>query len=250
MFVYQCGRRHMYLFVYFKPFFPDLMRTCRVNFLFLTSVERSGQSTGRCQAASIALHYFLLAALGCMVCEAIQLYRAFVSVFEGATSFRKQMLGYVALAWGLPVVVVAVTAGSALRDYTSATYCWLDGGRPAIWAFLAPAIAALAVNATLLGVVIWKIRQCGGNMMTARAMLALGTLVGATWLFGLLVPLTTNVAVQFLFAIFNSCQGVRSCNVLWTQDCNLQLIISGDIAEVDEVVDVTQTRFNAIVFLR
>ena len=162
-----------------------------------------------CQTASITLHwhYFLLAALGWMVCEALQLYSAFVLVFQTLT-IKQQMLRYAVVGWGLPVVIVAATAGSTLPDYTSSTYCWLDGSRPTIWAFFGPALAAISLNVCILGVVIWKIKQCRGTMVTLRAVAALGTLVGLTWLFGLLVPVVSDVSVQYLFAIFNSMQGV------------------------------------------
>ena len=167
-------------------------------------------SAVRCQTASIALHYFLLAALGWMVCEALQLYSAVVLVFQ-TLEIRQQMLRYAVVGWGLPAVIVAATAGSALPDYTSSTYCWLDGSRPTIWAFFGPALAAISLNVCILGIVIWKIYQCRrGTMVTVRAVAALGTLVGLTWLFGFLVPVINHISVQYLFAVFNSSQGVSA----------------------------------------
>eukprot|EP00047_Mylnosiga_fluctuans_P010826 m.18105 g.18105 ORF g.18105 m.18105 type:complete len:1291 (+) comp3307_c0_seq1:71-3943(+) len=176
------------------------------NLVFLLQVDRNGASDLQCQAASISLHYFLLATAFWMLVEAMQLYRAFVVVFMRDFALGWLMLKYFAMAWGAPAVIVAITAGLDLGNYTSDTLCWLNG--PAIWAFLGPAGVIIVINIALWARVILQIYRCGGSYVSARATITLGLLVGVSWAAGILVIINNNIIVQYLFALLNAFQGV------------------------------------------
>ncbi|CAB4018009.1 adhesion G- coupled receptor G7-like [Paramuricea clavata] len=85
--------------------------------VFLAAAERSKTSSlAGCRTAAIALHYFLLATFLWMAIEAFNMYLAFVKVFPNSSP-SKFMLKCCLIAWGLPVIIVAITMIAALDKY-------------------------------------------------------------------------------------------------------------------------------------
>ena len=68
-----------------------------------------------CTAIASLLHYFLLATFAWQLVEGIHLYLMIVKVFYNT----KIIWFYYPFAWGLPLVIVAVTLGVRFCDYTS-----------------------------------------------------------------------------------------------------------------------------------
>jgi hypothetical protein len=82
-----------------------------------------------------------------MLCEGIFLYMMLVVVFDSGRTYWKQLL---VLGWGLPVVIVAVSFGVRFDDYGNFRYCFLTHHNGLIWAFVAPMVAILLVEITIL----------------------------------------------------------------------------------------------------
>jgi hypothetical protein len=177
--------------------------------LFLSQLDRQQSvNTTACMASSVLLHYFLLASLCWMMCEAFQLYLAFVSVFPVHYTANRQLACYAAVGWGIPALVVVVSAAAASGSYTSPSYCWIDGTSPLVWALYGPGLVVLAVNLTIWLKVLHEIRKCGGNMVMLRASVALGALVGVGWGLGIAVVVSRSFTLELIFILVNASQGV------------------------------------------
>jgi len=190
--------------------------------LFLAGVDKTGNKTG-CRVIALFLQYFLLAAFMWMLREAILLYRTFVVIFGGATrlSFRSYLACY-----GIPAVIVAISAGVRWDDYGTSTACWLSTRHGTIWAFIAPVLAILAVNIVVFIRILYTVLTFkdqgrhnrgddGDDVRTRlvkakkglRASVVFLTLLGITWVFGALAIGKASVVFFYLFALCNTLQG-------------------------------------------
>lgn len=154
------------------------------------------------------LHYALLAALCWMLAEAIQLYLAFVTVFPTSLTLSSQHRLYCLLGWVAPGLVVTVSAAAALGNYGSASLCWIDPSTSLVWGFLAPAGLVLTISTGMWIRVLIAVKSASRHGLTVRACVALGVLVGVSWLTGGLVAVYPQIALQALFVLLNSSQGV------------------------------------------
>ncbi|XP_028416707.1 adhesion G-protein coupled receptor G6-like isoform X1 [Dendronephthya gigantea] len=168
-----------------------------------------------CRAAAVALHYFLLAAFLWMAVEGFNMYLAFVKVFSYSSQF-KFMLKCCLFAWGTPGIIVAITMVVAMDEYGDNNYCRLQG-LPFIVAFLAPAVVIFTGNIVAFCFIIRSLLTSGTRVTSdrktsgfqqAKQGIAIMVLLGLTWLFGILAIDDTKVVFQYLFAIFNSLQGL------------------------------------------
>jgi hypothetical protein len=180
----------------------------RVNLIFVVRADRAHAHLAECRAASVLLHFFLLAALCWMLVEAVQLHHAFVAVFPGAASGLQLAVCYTLMGWVPPLVIVVVSVLTALPDYVSDAYCWIDSTRPLIWAFLGPAIIIITINVAVWLRAVRRIGQYKGARLALKASVSLGVLVGATWALAFVVMATNSLVAQFFFTICNSFQGV------------------------------------------
>ncbi len=181
-----------------------------VNVLFVSSIDRGKDtSVAQCQASSVLLHYFLLAVLFWMLCEAMQLRSAFVAVFPSSLSLRQLACRYAAVGWGVPLVIVGIAmAAGGLDRYISSTYCWIDAGTPQIWAFLVPVAAVISVNICIWAEAVVRIGQFRGHTVALKACVYLGMLVGVTWALAFVVMAAKSIVAAYAFTICNAFQGV------------------------------------------
>ncbi|XP_074614543.1 adhesion G-protein coupled receptor D1-like [Acropora palmata] len=164
-----------------------------------------------------------------MLVEGINHYNKLVKVF----SFKKLYAIYLAIGWGVPVVIVGLVASIRPSTFDMAesgtteitcgalnltatkqrTRCWMNGN---LWIYKGPILAILLVNfvlfAILLRVIFGKISSKYGNNHVIlarkglRSIIALLPLLGVTWLLGFFIEF--HAILTYLFIWLNSIQGV------------------------------------------
>uniref|UniRef100_A0A8C3HJX5 Adhesion G protein-coupled receptor L3 n=1 Tax=Chrysemys picta bellii TaxID=8478 RepID=A0A8C3HJX5_CHRPI len=182
--------------------------------LFLIGINRTDQPIA-CAVFAALLHFFFLAAFTWMFLEGVQLYIMLVEVFESEHSRRKY---FYLVGYGMPALIVAVSAAVDYRSYGTDKVCWLRLDTYFIWSFIGPA--------TLI--IMWNIitaSRCANSSMDQRPIpfcicflslhrswvigaIALLCLLGLTWAFGLMYINESTVIMAYLFTIFNSLQGM------------------------------------------
>ncbi|XP_058383886.1 adhesion G protein-coupled receptor G3 isoform X2 [Diceros bicornis minor] len=170
-----------------------------LNLVFFTNVGHGVEgSDSACWARGAVFHYFLLCTFTWMGLEAFHLYLLIVRVFN--TYFGRYFLKLSLVGWGLPALVVIGTGSAnsygrySIRDEENRTTLEL---------------------AVVLGLVAWKIftlpsamagKKQGLNWKAVLTLLGLSSLVGVTWGLAILTPL--GVSTIYVFALFNSLQGI------------------------------------------
>ncbi|XP_044175102.1 adhesion G protein-coupled receptor L2-like isoform X2 [Acropora millepora] len=182
--------------------------------LFISGIEAT-QIKGVCIAVAIMLHYFFTASFSWMCIEAVHLFTKIVSVFNVQV---RRLRYYVAVGWGLPAVIVAISVSANFNGYSTPDKCWLTLEGSLIWAFLAPVIIIVLINVAVLIAVIFVRLTLKGNILTPnedkkfvaalKTVVVLFPLLGLSWLFGLMAILTQNRAFLYPFAILSPFQGV------------------------------------------
>ncbi|XP_077598691.1 adhesion G protein-coupled receptor L3-like isoform X4 [Stigmatopora nigra] len=183
--------------------------------LFLVGINRADQPIA-CAIFAALLHFFFLAAFTWMFLEGVQLYILLVEVFESEHSRRRYF--YLA-GYGLPALVVAVSAAVDYRSYGTDRVCWLRLDTYFIWSFIGPATLIIMLNVIFLGIALYKMFHhtailkpdsgCLDNIKSwVIGAIALLCLLGLTWAFGLMYVNETTVVMAYLFTIFNSLQGM------------------------------------------
>ncbi|XP_073763794.1 adhesion G protein-coupled receptor L3-like isoform X43 [Danio rerio] len=183
--------------------------------LFLTGINRADQPIA-CAVFAALLHFFFLSAFTWMFLEGVQLYILLVEVFESEHSRRRYF--YLA-GYGIPALIVAVSAAVDYRSYGTDRVCWLRLDTYFIWSFIGPATLIIMLNVIFLGIALYKMFHhtailkpdsgCLDNIKSwVIGAIALLCLLGLTWAFGLMYVNESTVIMAYLFTIFNSLQGM------------------------------------------
>ncbi|XP_067412993.1 adhesion G protein-coupled receptor L3 isoform X1 [Emydura macquarii macquarii] len=183
--------------------------------LFLVGINRTDQPIA-CAVFAALLHFFFLAAFTWMFLEGVQLYIMLVEVFESEHSRRKY---FYLVGYGIPALIVAVSAAVDYRSYGTDKVCWLRLDTYFIWSFIGPATLIIMLNVIFLGIALYKMFHhtailkpesgCLDNIKSwVIGAIALLCLLGLTWAFGLMYINESTVIMAYLFTIFNSLQGM------------------------------------------
>ncbi|XP_065275719.1 adhesion G protein-coupled receptor E5-like [Emys orbicularis] len=192
--------------------------------VFLTGTSSTGnrvpgsprQPRVVCGVVAGLLHYFFLAAFCWMCLEGAELYLLVVQVFTPHGLRRRYMF---LLGYGVPALIVGVSAATYSEGYGTARHCWLSLEKQFIWSFLAPVCIIIAVNAVIFVVTVWKLSLKFADInpdmsqlkklrvltITAIAQLCV---LGTTWIFGLFQFNQRSLVVSYIFTILNSLQGL------------------------------------------
>nr|XP_006819829.1 PREDICTED: uncharacterized protein LOC102809949 [Saccoglossus kowalevskii] len=119
------------------------------NIAFLAGADATWNQS-LCTGVAMVLHYVYLAAFMWMLVEGMHLYLRVTRVFSTGIYLKF----YYPIAYGLPAVVVAITAGVDITSYGSESVCWLSVHDYSIWAFAGPALFIIVVNIGILVVVM------------------------------------------------------------------------------------------------
>nr|XP_055027229.1 adhesion G protein-coupled receptor L3-like isoform X9 [Misgurnus anguillicaudatus] len=183
--------------------------------LFLTGINRVDQPIA-CAVFAALLHFFFLSAFTWMFLEGVQLYIMLVEVFESEHSRKRYF--YLA-GYGIPALIVAVSAAVDYQSYGTDRVCWLRLDTYFIWSFIGPATLIIMLNVIFLGIALYKMFHhtailkpdsgCLDNIKSwVIGAIALLCLLGLTWAFGLMYVNESTVIMAYLFTIFNSLQGM------------------------------------------
>ncbi|KAM8723132.1 adhesion G protein-coupled receptor E5 [Acanthopagrus schlegelii] len=180
--------------------------------IFLAGISRTENKVG-CSVVAGLLHFFYLAAFCWMCLEGIQLFRMVVLVFN--TSFKT--LYMMAGGYGVPAVIVGISALVKPKGYGTERYCWLNLN--SIWSFFGPACVIIFVNILFFLITVWKLAQKFSSLnpdldnlqkMRAFTITAVAQLcvLGTMWIFGCFQFEEGTIAMSYLFTILGSLQGV------------------------------------------
>ncbi|XP_070568956.1 adhesion G-protein coupled receptor G6-like [Ptychodera flava] len=172
--------------------------------------------TGLCTTIAASLHFFLLAVFLWMSLQAVYMYLMLVKVFE--TYIVHFMVKFCLVGWGIPLVIVVITLSVDVENYGHySEICWLSR-YPFYVALLAPLCLVLIFNSVIYCLVIYQICGLNSKAMTAherysymsqlRAAIGLMVLLGLTWAFAIFAVGEASLVFNYLFAIFNSLQGL------------------------------------------
>lgn len=141
----------------------------------------------------------------------------FIKIVSVFNIQRIRMRHYVALGWGVPAVIVVVSATVHYEGYGTSKFCWLSLEGNLIWAFLTPVVVIVLINAIVL-VTITAVRiSLKDNPLTPhenkkftaalRTVVVLFPLLGLSWFFGLMGVLTNSRPFLYTFVVLSSLQG-------------------------------------------
>ncbi|XP_035888245.1 adhesion G protein-coupled receptor E2-like isoform X2 [Phyllostomus discolor] len=190
------------------------------HLLFLTAIDRT-EIKVLCAIIAGALHYLYLASFTWMLLEGLHLFltacNLTVGNYSSVNRFMKKFMFLV--GYGVPAVIVAISAASRPHLYGTSARCWLHTQQGFVWTFLGPVCTIFSVNWAFFLMTIWILKNKlsslnsdvstlqNTRMLTFKAMAQL-FILGCTWCLGVLQLGPAAPAMAYLFTIINSLQGV------------------------------------------
>nr|XP_020772297.1 adhesion G protein-coupled receptor E3 [Odocoileus virginianus texanus] len=189
------------------------------HLLFLTAIDRT-ENKVLCAIIAGALHYLYLASFTWMLLEGLHLFltarNLTVVNYSSINKFMKWLMFPV--GYGVPAVIVAISAASRPHLYGTPDRCWLHLDQNFIWAFLGPVCAIFCVNFVFFLMVFWilkrKLSSLNSEVSTIRNIKMLTVkataqffILGCTWCLGILQVGPAARVMAYLFTIINSLQG-------------------------------------------
>uniref|UniRef100_G1QHW9 EGF-like module receptor 1 n=1 Tax=Nomascus leucogenys TaxID=61853 RepID=G1QHW9_NOMLE len=166
------------------------------------------------------LHYLFLACFFWMLVEAVILFLMVrnLKVVNYFSSRNIKMLHICAFGYGLPVLLVVISASVQPQGYGMHNRCWLNTETGFIWSFLGPVCAVIVINSILLTWTLWILRQRLSSvnaevstlkdtrLLTFKAFAQL-FILGCSWVLGIFQIGPVAGVMAYLFTIINSLQG-------------------------------------------
>ncbi|XP_016416219.1 LOW QUALITY PROTEIN: adhesion G protein-coupled receptor E2-like [Sinocyclocheilus rhinocerous] len=236
----QGTRTSIHLHLSICLFIADLVFLCGIS---------STHNQVACAFVAGLLHFFFLSAFCWMLLEGVQLYRMVVLVFH--TTLKH--LYMFAVGYGVPLVIVAVSAIAFPKGYGTDRHCWLSLDRYFIWSFFAPVCIIVVLNSFVFIITVWKLaekfsslnpdlsklRNIRGFTVTAVAQMCV---LGGMWVFGcfLFQEKGTQVAL-YLFTILNSLQGA----LIFIMHCLLSKPVRDEYCKlISRICSLKQKRYS------
>ncbi|XP_043323038.1 adhesion G protein-coupled receptor E2 [Cervus canadensis] len=190
------------------------------HLLFLTAIDRT-ENKVLCAIIAGVLHYLYLASFTWMLLVGLHLFLSARNLtvvnYSSINRFMKKIMFPV--GYGVPAVIVAISAASRPYLYGTPTSCWLHSEKGFKWGFLGPVCAIFSVNLAFFLMTLWilKSKLCSLSsevstlqnmrMLTFKATAQL-FILGCTWCLGILQVGPAAHVMSYLFTIINSLQGV------------------------------------------
>ncbi|XP_070543959.1 adhesion G-protein coupled receptor D1-like isoform X2 [Ptychodera flava] len=180
--------------------------------LMFLSATSATHNPALCTTVAIILHYLFLATFFWMFAQGVQLYLKVSTVFAPSNNVLPY---YFMLGWGVPVIIVAITASIRYEHYGDDIICWLSSSDGVIYAFVGPVICIIVINTAVLIFVMKAFMGVRANARKSeaqkirsgfRACLILLPLLGLTWIFGIFAFNNETLIFAYVFAVFNSLQ--------------------------------------------
>ncbi|XP_066889092.1 adhesion G protein-coupled receptor E1 isoform X1 [Kogia breviceps] len=187
--------------------------------LFLAGVDKTDNQMG-CAIIAGFLHYLFLACFFWMLVEAVMLFLMArnLKVVNYFSSRNIKMRYLCAFGYGLPALVVAVSASIQPQGYGMYNRCWLNTETGFIWSFLGPVCTIIVINSILLTGTLWILRQKISSisaevsklkdtrLLTFKAFAQI-FILGCSWVLGIFQIGPVARVMTYLFTIINSLQG-------------------------------------------
>ncbi|XP_072925053.1 adhesion G protein-coupled receptor E3-like [Hemitrygon akajei] len=187
--------------------------------LFLLGIERTNSKVV-CALVAGCLHYLFLVACAWMSVEGIHLHLVVRNLqrISNASVHKVLRCFMYPFAYGVPAVIVVVSAATCPAGYGSPLYCWLSVKKGLIWSFIGPICAISLFNMVLFTVTMQKLRMQITRLNTEvtkikdmRTLIfkaiAQGFVLGCTWILSLFHFHSTTMILTYLFTIIHSFQG-------------------------------------------
>ncbi|KAM9730935.1 adhesion G protein-coupled receptor E3-like isoform 1-T1 [Dama dama] len=194
------------------------------HLLFLTGITRTEPEV-LCKVIAGVLHYLYLAAFTWMFLEGLHLFLTVrnlkVANYTSAGRFKKRFMYPV--GYGVPAVIVAVSAAINPQGYGTAKHCWINIEKGFILSFLGPISAVILINLIFYSITLWILRDQlsslnrdvskiqNTRMLTFKAIAQL-FLLGCSWCLGFflaeLIKEPIRSIIAYAFTITNVLQGV------------------------------------------
>ncbi|XP_073764818.1 adhesion G protein-coupled receptor E5 isoform X2 [Danio rerio] len=202
----QGTRNSIHLHLSVCLFIADLVFLCGIS---------STHNQVACAIVAGLLHFFFLSAFCWMLLEGVQLYRMVVLVFH---TTLKHLYLY-AVGYGVPLVIVSISAITFPKGYGTNKHCWLSLEGYLILSFFAPVCIIVILNIIVFIITVWKLalkfsslnpdlsklHKIRSFLATAVAQLCV---LGGSWVFGFFLFQKNGTEVMlYLFIILNSLQG-------------------------------------------
>uniref|UniRef100_H3A5T7 Uncharacterized protein n=1 Tax=Latimeria chalumnae TaxID=7897 RepID=H3A5T7_LATCH len=188
--------------------------------LFLIGMDRTSNKT-LCGIIAGFLHYLFLACFAWMILEGVQLYlmvRNLKVVNYFTTHSIKRRFMY-PIGYGLPAVIVVISAAVFHIGYGTKNHCWLTTEKGFVWSFLGPVCTIIGVGTLpCYTKSLWAFPQCTSHLhreiqihpnfrsITLKA-IAQCVILGCTWIVGIFHVQRETLVLAYLFTIINSLQG-------------------------------------------
>ncbi|XP_032739355.1 putative adhesion G protein-coupled receptor E4P [Lontra canadensis] len=194
------------------------------HLLFLTGIDRTEPKV-LCSIIAGVLHYLYLASFTWMLLEGLQLFLTVknlkVANYISSGKFKRRFI--YPFGYGIPAVIVAVSAGLGHTSYGTETHCWLSFHGRFIWSFMGPVFVIILINfsfyLTTLCILKNQLSSLNNELprmhntrMLAFKAIAQLFILGCSWglgfflVEGVLTPIRSVVA--YSFTIINVLQGV------------------------------------------
>ncbi|XP_047126735.1 adhesion G-protein coupled receptor G2 isoform X1 [Hydra vulgaris] len=182
--------------------------------VFLIGAEKTSPRQ-HCQIIAAALHYFILTTFCWMLVEAFNFHRSLIAVFNRSSDesiFRNANV----IAWGVPALIVIIT-GILKPDQLGNHQICVVRGNPFYFTVLLPVCLILLINFIVLVIIMLslstkneitnKVTGNKNNISRAKISFMCSTLLGSSWIFGVLAVKDFSTVFQWLFCVSTSLQG-------------------------------------------
>ncbi|XP_076975702.1 adhesion G protein-coupled receptor E3 isoform X2 [Tamandua tetradactyla] len=189
------------------------------HLLFLVGIDQTEPKV-LCAIIAGALHYLYLACFTWMLLEGLHLFLTAWHLEVVNYSSMNRLIKWLMfpVGYGVPAVIVAISAASRPHLYGTPDRCWLHLTQGFIWGFLGPVCAIICVNLAFFILVLWilkrKLSSLNSEVSTIQniRMLTLKAtaqvfILGCTWGLGILQVGPAAQVMAYLFTIINSLQG-------------------------------------------
>ncbi|XP_030860067.2 putative adhesion G protein-coupled receptor E4P [Gorilla gorilla gorilla] len=194
------------------------------HLLFLTGINRTEPEV-LCSIIAGLLHFLYLACFTWMLLEGLHLFLTVrnlkVANYTSTGRFKKRFMYPV--GYGIPAVIIAVSAIVGPQNYGTFTHCWLKLDKGFIWSFMGPVAVIILINLVFYFQVLWILRSKLSSLnkevstiqdtrvMTFKAISQL-FILGCSWGLGFFmveeVGKTIGSIIAYSFTIINTLQGV------------------------------------------
>ncbi|XP_067877076.1 adhesion G protein-coupled receptor E4-like isoform X2 [Heterodontus francisci] len=184
------------------------------DFVFLFGISQTGNRI-LCGIIAAVLHYSFLSVFGWMLLEGIQLYLMVEVVFVSKFPLERYIYW---IGYGLPALIVAVSAAVYHNGYGTPSSCWLNFKNCFVCSFVVPVVIISAVNlfffckALIKQKVVMSKTGSDGSGAEKRAftLTAIGqwVILGCGWILGGFYIQKTTIPMMYIFTILNSFQGM------------------------------------------